>query len=181
MVQAPCVVTVNPSTTPVASGERLCAWPEPRVAAIEQEHSPLMTTYVDAPNQDLLDRIPLDARVVLDVGCSTGALGAAYRRLNPRARVLGIEIDPGAAAIAAQRLDEVAVGDVEAGPLPFAPPGGIDCIIYGDVIEHLKDPWEVLARHARSLSDEGTILIYLHSQCRALGVCGAPAARCVGL
>jgi len=118
-----------------------------------------MSAYVDAVNQDLLDRIPLDARVVLDVGCGTGALGAAYRRLNPRARLLGLEIDPGAAAIAAQRLDEVAVGDVEAGPLPFAPQGGIDCIIYGDVLAHLKHPWEVLARHARSLSDEGTILI----------------------
>ena len=98
-------------------------------------------------------------RVVLDVGCGTGALGAAYRRLNPRARVLGIEMDPGAAAIAAERLDEVAVGDVEADPLPFAPPGGIDCIIYGDVLEHLRDPWAVLERHAEALSDDGTILI----------------------
>ena len=159
MVLASCAKAANPSTTLPASGERLCVWPEPRVAAIEQEHSPLMSTYVDAVNQDLLDRIPLDARVVLDVGCGTGALGAAYRRLNPRARVLGIEMDPGAAAIAARRLDDVAVGDIEAGPLPFAPQGGIDCIIYGDVLEHLKDPWEVLARHARSLSDEGTILI----------------------
>lgn len=95
----------------------------------------------------------------MDVGCGTGALGAAYRRLNPRARVLGLEMDAGAAAIAVLRLDEVAVGDIESSPLPFAPEGGIDCIIYGDVLEHLKDPWEVLARHARSLSDEGTILI----------------------
>jgi SAM-dependent methyltransferase len=118
-----------------------------------------MSAYVDAINQDLLDRIPLDARVVLDVGCNTGALGAAYRRLNPRARVLGLEMDPGAAAIAARRLDSVVVGDIEVGPLPFAPQGGIDCISYGDVLEHLKDPWGVLERHAGSLSDEGTILI----------------------
>jgi SAM-dependent methyltransferase len=118
-----------------------------------------MSAYVDAVNQDLLDRIPLDARVVLDVGCNTGALGAAYRRLNPRARVLGLEMDPGAAAIAARRLDSVVVGDIEAGPLPFAPQGGIDCITYGDVLEHLKDPWGVLERHAGSLSDDGTILI----------------------
>jgi SAM-dependent methyltransferase len=118
-----------------------------------------MSSYVDAVNPDLLDRIPLDARAVLDVGCSTGGLGAAYRRLNPRARIFGIDIDPAVAAIAAQRLDDVAVGDVEAGPLPFVPPGGFDCIIYGDVLEHMKDPWEVLTRHAASLSDDGTILI----------------------
>src|ERR1039458_10646748 len=126
MVLASCVVAVTPSTTPVA--------------AIEQEHSPPMSAHVDAVNQDVLDRIPLDARVVLDVGCGTGALGAAYRRLNPRARVLGIEMDPGAAAIAAGRLDDVAVGDIEAGPLPFAPQGGIDFIIYGDVLQPLQDP-----------------------------------------
>lgn len=118
-----------------------------------------MADYHDVANPDLLDRIPLTARTVLDVGCSTGALGAAYRRLNPRARVLGLERDPAAAAIAAQRLDEVAVGDVESLELPFAPKTGIDCIIYGDVLEHMRDPWAVLAQHAKLLSDDGVILI----------------------
>lgn len=118
-----------------------------------------MAAHHDVVNPDLLDRIPLDARIVVDVGCSNGALGAAYRRRNPRARVLGIEIDPAAAAIAAQRLDEVAVGDVENGPFPFTPKEGIDCLIYGDVLEHMKDPWAVLAQHAKALNENGTILI----------------------
>jgi trans-aconitate methyltransferase len=56
-----------------------------------------MPTYPDQPNADLLERIPLDAAVVLDVGCGAGSLGAAYRRLNPRARLLGIDMDPAAA------------------------------------------------------------------------------------
>jgi SAM-dependent methyltransferase len=107
----------------------------------------------------LLQRIPLDARVVLDVGCNTGSLGAAYRRFNPRARLLGIDQDPDVAAIAAQRLDEVAVVDVEQNPMPFMLDRPIDCIIYGDLVEHLHDPWEVLRRHAELLSDDGTILI----------------------
>ena len=78
---------------------------------------------------------------MLDVGCSTGALGVAYRRLNPRARLLGIEKDPAAAELAAQRLDAVAAVDVEQDPLPFELDRPIDCIIYGDVLEHLRDPW----------------------------------------
>ena len=53
-----------------------------------------MSPYPDQANHDLLERIPLSAGVVLDVGCHTGALGAAYRRLNPRALLLGIESDP---------------------------------------------------------------------------------------
>lgn len=113
----------------------------------------------DTPNPDLLDRLPLDANVVLDVGCSTGILGALYRRINPRARLLGIDQDPAAAEIARQRLDEVAVVDVEDEPLPFTLDRPIDCIIYGDVLEHLRDPWAVLRRHAEALSDDGTMLI----------------------
>jgi len=118
-----------------------------------------MPSYPDMPNNDLLDRIPLDAEVVLDVGCSTGSLGAAFRRFNPRARLLGIDKDPAAAEIAAQRLDEVAVVDVEKDPLPFALDRPIDCLIYGDILEHLSDPWPVLRRHLEALSDDGTVLI----------------------
>ena len=118
-----------------------------------------MSLYPDVPNADLLQRIPLDARVVLDVGCGTGSLGAAYRRLNPRALLLGIDKDPAAAAIAATRLDQVVVADVEAAPLSFQLNSRIDCIVYGDILEHLADPWQVLHRHIAALNDDGTILI----------------------
>jgi SAM-dependent methyltransferase len=118
-----------------------------------------MPSYHDIPNNDLLERIPLDASVVMDVGCNTGILGATYRHFNPRVRLLGIEDDPDCAAIAALRLDEVAMVDVEINPLPFTLDRPIDCIIYGDVLEHLHDPWAVLRRHAEVLSDDGTMLI----------------------
>ena len=117
-----------------------------------------MPGYADIPNPDLLDRIPLDARVVLDVGCGAGALGAEYKRRNPVCRVLGIEADPQSARIAATRLDQVVHGDVEADPMPF-PGVAIDCIIYGDVLEHLRDPWRVLKQQARALSPRGVVLI----------------------
>jgi SAM-dependent methyltransferase len=118
-----------------------------------------MPAYPDQANNDLLERIPLSASVVLDVGCNTGALGAAYRRLNPRARLLGIDKDPVPAGLAAQRLDQVAVVDVEYDPLPFTLDRPIDCIVYGDVLEHLRDPWPVLRRHAEALSDDGSMVI----------------------
>lgn len=115
-------------------------------------------SYPDAANPDLLVRIPLSASTVLDVGCGTGALGAAYKRCNPTASYYGIETDADAIAIAATRLDFVAHEDIELNPAPF---GGqtFDCIVYGDVLEHLRDPWGVLARHATQLSPNGVILI----------------------
>ena len=110
-------------------------------------------------NPDLLDRIPLAARTILDVGCGTGALLAAYRARNPRARLLGIERDPTRADIAAGRLDDVAAMDVEADPLPFDPDTSLDCVIYGDVLAHLRDPGAVLAAHAAALGPNGSVLI----------------------
>ena len=113
----------------------------------------------DLPNPDLLERIPLTARVVLDVGCGAAALSAAYRKRNPRARLLGIDKDPSVTDLAMERLDELATVDVEDDPLPFDVPEGIDCIVYGDILEHLRDPWAVLQRHAEALSPDGVILI----------------------
>jgi len=108
---------------------------------------------------DLLPRIPLSARTVLAVGCGDGMLAAAYRTLNPKVRLLGIDVDPGVAALAAPDWDQVATTDVEAEPMPFDVPDGIDCIIYNDILEHLRDPWALIRRHAGSLSAEGVMLI----------------------
>lgn len=115
--------------------------------------------YFDYANPELLNKIPLSCRTVLDVGCAQGALGAAYLQRNPNARVLGIDIDPLITAEAAKRLSEVACVDVEANPMPFAVPDGIDCIIYGDILEHLRDPWALLATHAALLAPGGTVLV----------------------
>ncbi len=113
----------------------------------------------DLPNPDLLTRIPWTARTVLDVGCSRGALGAAYRRINPTVRLLGIDKSPEAADHAALHYDDVVAGDVERDPLPFDLPDGLDCIVYGDVLEHLVEPFDVLRRHAEALSPDGLMLI----------------------
>jgi hypothetical protein len=115
--------------------------------------------YPDVHNPDLLDRIPLDADVVLDVGCHMGMLGALYRLRNPRARVLGVDNDIAAIRVAATRLSEAACLDIESAPLPFEVPGGYDCIVYGDVLEHLRDPWRIMREHAALLSPRGVMVI----------------------
>ena len=116
------------------------------------------TSYPDLSNPDLLDRMPLDARIVLDVGCGSGALGRDYKRRNPAARVLGIERDVRSARIAERRLDAVAVCDVEHDELPFGETR-FDCIVYGDILEHLRDPWSVLARQVQLLTENGTVVV----------------------
>jgi 2-polyprenyl-3-methyl-5-hydroxy-6-metoxy-1,4-benzoquinol methylase len=117
------------------------------------------TAYPDYANPELLDKMPLAARVLIDVGCATGALGAAYLRRNPAARMFGIDADSAAIAVAATRLTETACIDVETAPIPFDLPDGVDCLVYGDLLEHLRDPWTLLKRQAELLRSGGTALI----------------------
>ena len=108
-------------------------------------------------NAALLAAIPPDAATVLEIGCGTGALGAAHKGRNPDARVYGVEVQPRAAAQAAQVLDMVLCGAAEAADLGFLE-GRVDCLVYGDVLQHMADPWAVLARDRALLSDGGLVV-----------------------
>lgn len=115
-------------------------------------------SYYDRVNPDLLQRIPVGARTVLEVGCGAGALGAAFKAIRPEVVYVGLEQVEAAASLAAGRLDHVLRADAEDPELvlPDLPP--LDCLIYGDVLEHLRDPWATLRRHAALLHDEGVLL-----------------------
>ncbi len=110
------------------------------------------------PVPDLSRLIPVSARVVLDIGCGRGELGAAFRWLNPNARLLAIDNDPAMVSAARAHYDECVLADA-ADPLPFALPQGIDCIVYSAVLEQFADPFGMLARHAEALTPDGMMLI----------------------
>ncbi len=120
--------------------------------------------YFNRMNPDLLRLMPPDAQVVLEIGCGAGVLAEAYRRINPRVTYLGFEKLPEAAQAARSsgRIDRVVCGDVEAIELTgldlsdSAP--SVDCLVFGDVLEHLVDPWAALARLARFVREGGQIL-----------------------
>ena len=150
-VRRPCTCGGFPRT-PLLAG--LTA--RSRGAAIAQEFAPPMP-----PVPDLSRLIPLSARVVLDAGCGTGDLGAAYRRLNPNARLLAIDSDPDMVAAARAHYDECDVANAQTEALPFQTPDGIDYIVYSAVLEYLPDPFAVLRRHAEALSPDGMMLIFV--------------------
>jgi SAM-dependent methyltransferase len=110
---------------------------------------------------DVQAHVPLDARSILELGCSAGALGAALKARAPEpVTVVGVELDPEHAERAAQRLDRVVVGDAEgflAGPAP--PEAPFDCLIAADVLEHLVDPWGALRRAVELVRPGGTVVV----------------------
>jgi 2-polyprenyl-3-methyl-5-hydroxy-6-metoxy-1,4-benzoquinol methylase len=105
---------------------------------------------------ELLQYLDPKPESVLEVGCAEGLLGEWIKK-NRGCRVTGIELNPDAARSASDRLDEVLVGNIETMELPFSE-GTFDHIIFGDVLEHLTDPWRVLKKVAPLLRPGGSVI-----------------------
>jgi 2-polyprenyl-3-methyl-5-hydroxy-6-metoxy-1,4-benzoquinol methylase len=160
-----------PEQTPhPASGHPLpTAWGEGDGG--HQLHSDPDPGYYEFARPELLALIPGAARRVLDVGCGAGRLGEALKARQP-VRVVGVELVDRAAEHARARLDELFAGDVETLDLPFAA-GSFDCVVCGDVIEHLRKPERFLRRAHGWLEPQGRLVASLpnvrhHSVVRAL-------------
>lgn len=95
---------------------------------------------------DLLERISTNARAVLEFGCGEAPLGVALKQ-RQRCRVVGIELDADAAAVAEKRIDAVYRGDVR--DIVEILDERFDWIIGGDIVEHLDEPWSFLAELRR--------------------------------
>ena len=119
--------------------------------------------YYEQANPDLLYRIPVNAKAVLEIGCGAGALGEAYKAINPNATYVGVELMPEPAAQARKVLDHVIEGDIskkEIGQLSIPKKiTKVDCLIFGDVLEHLVEPEYVLKKLLPLLKDNGVLLL----------------------
>lgn len=104
----------------------------------------------------ILDSVP-NGSTVLDVGCSEGYLAAAL--VQRGCRVYGIELDPASAQAAAEHCAEVWNLDVEDLQAREDVPDTVDTILFGDVLEHMRDPWSVLAWAAARLPAGGLIIV----------------------
>jgi 2-polyprenyl-3-methyl-5-hydroxy-6-metoxy-1,4-benzoquinol methylase len=110
-------------------------------------------------NAELLALIPRDATRVVEVGCSSGALAREYRKTNPRCDYVGIEIDPEYAAVARAHCSSVLVANIEhIGDEQFNSLFPVSCWVFGDVLEHLYDPWSVLRRIRTRLAADASIV-----------------------
>ncbi|MCL4490725.1 MAG: glycosyltransferase [Nitrospirae bacterium] len=114
--------------------------------------------YYHHTRSELLRLIPPGAKFILDVGCSSGMLGKTLKDSNDNLTVWGIEINGAIAQEAERRLDKVFVKDIEKSEPLFSEQTLFDCIIFADVLEHLRDPWAALQRFSKHLSPGGTVV-----------------------
>ena len=129
-------------------------------------------------NGDLLAVIPRDAPRIVEVGCSGGGLAREYRKINPRCEYIGLEINPGYAEVAREHCTRVVVGDIEEMPGDaFQSIAEASSWIFGDVLEHLYDPWAVLRRIRSVITPSSSVMACIpnaqHWSMQARLNCGA--------
>ena len=90
----------------------------------------------------------------------SGSLGRAYKEINPDVTYVGVELVDEPAKEAAKHLDIVIHQDVEQATNLNLPDEAqrFDCIIFGDVLEHLINPLSVLTKLSKLLNDDGIVL-----------------------
>ncbi|HEX5443905.1 MAG TPA: methyltransferase domain-containing protein [Pirellulales bacterium] len=113
-------------------------------------------SYFNFARPELLARVPDSAGRVLEVGCGAGRLGEGLKA-RQACEVVGVERNRAAAAQAAERLDRVYTGNIERMELPFVA-GEFDCIVCGDVLEHLNRPERLLTRARQWLAPGGRLV-----------------------
>ena len=89
---------------------------------------------------------------ILDAGCGNGWLG----NYLPKEQLYGIDVSPEMVALAATRLGDARVGDVQ--QLPYDA-DSFDCIFARSVIHHLEDPAQGIAELHRVLKPSGRIIL----------------------
>jgi len=112
--------------------------------------------YYFGARDDLIDLIPSGTNTILEVGCAGGMTGKLLKERGFK-EVVGIELVPEIARQGEPYYNKLFIGDVETIDIPFEN-GHFDCILYGDVLEHLVDPWKTLKKHNALVKNGGAIL-----------------------
>jgi len=104
-------------------------------------------------------RLVPDGMKVLDVGCSTGYLGASLAERS--CRVWGLDRDPAAVACLPSCYEDSRACDLdEIMAVPW-PDMSFDVAIAADVLEHLRDPSRALAVLRHALKPNGLLVVSL--------------------
>lgn len=122
---------------------------------------PRYDTDVDLSNRNnshtLMVELVGGTKRVLDVGCATGYLAEAL--VERGCTVSGVESDAASAEEARPHLERLVIGDIETIDLAGAfGDDRFDVIVFGDVLEHLREPLAVLRRARALLADRGSVV-----------------------
>ena len=114
------------------------------------------SSYYRHLRRDILEVTPPTVTRLLSVGCGAGVTEGVL--VDRGASVVGLELDHEAAEEARTRGLEVFEGDAE--EVSRRLDGRrFDCLLYADVLEHLREPEALLAAHVRHLEPGGLVIV----------------------
>lgn len=124
---------------------------------VSESETPQYHEYLNPKLRELFIHAP---RLMLDIGCASGIFGVHVKEKFPAAKIVGIEINRAAATIARTRLDYVLEGKIEDVDFTAAgiTAGSVDTVIAADVLEHMYDPWKVMAGLKQYLSPDAQVV-----------------------
>lgn len=123
--------------------------------------------YYNNINPELLSLTPEGAQSILELGCGAGALAQAVRDKCPNLqRYVGIELDPVQGTISRaftdltliRNLDLMGSWKLDPEFIEACPSHGFDCILIGDVLEHLREPEQTLREAIQHLKADGCVI-----------------------
>lgn len=122
-------------------------------------------TYFFYPRPEIVELVPIEAKKILDIGCGSGALGVELLNRQP-CELYGVELNSIVGAMASSYFEQVDIGDIETLNLSYASET-FDVIILADVLEHLKNPWQVIERLSTYLKPSGSLICSIPNICHA--------------
>lgn len=117
-------------------------------------------------NSTILDLVEESAVNFCEFGCGAGSLAQAVKKKIPHARYTGVDIAAEPLAQARHVLDNSILLNLDACPrwdenpqlLASRPSEGFDCIVFGDVLEHLYEPEKSVDQAAHWLRPGGCLI-----------------------
>lgn len=116
--------------------------------------------YYSNVRSDILAMVEGKGLRLLEVGCGSGSTLLHAKSSGIAAKIVGAEYVPEVAKIAQQRgVKNIYTGDFGlAVKKILAKEGKFDAIIFGDVLEHMVDPWSAVAQAKALLVDGGQVI-----------------------
>ncbi|MDB4903991.1 MAG: cyclopropane fatty acyl phospholipid synthase [Mucilaginibacter sp.] len=109
-------------------------------------------------NTEVFSATPLTAKSILDIGCGTGELGKALKEQAPERIVYGITYSEEEKIEATSKIDTVIMADLNSFNFNDLEKK-FDVVIASHVLEHLYQPWEVVANMQLKLDIKGKLII----------------------
>lgn len=125
----------------------------------QKETAMKQTPAHDLYNETILALLPPGLGQVAEVGCMRGSLAKVYLETNPDCQWIGIDIDPDNVEIAAAVCQQTLCLDIEkVAAREFEQWHNVNAWVFGDTLEHLRDPWQVLTNIRRTLRKGGMVV-----------------------